>query len=241
MTTLVAVELRKMADTRAGIWLLAIVALAYAALVTVMIFVAEPPDLTFENLFKATLWPSGILLPVLGILAVTSEWTQRGALTTFTLVPERHRVAAAKLLAGAVLAVLSVAAGLVVAAIGNLIGMAVADGDGSWHLGASALGAALLFQVVNLVMGVAFGMLLMNSALAIVVFFLLPSLWSVLTGMIKALRSPAEWLDLGAATEPLVEGTMTGQGWAKLATAVAVWVLVPLAAGLIRLLRREVS
>ncbi|GAA4723809.1 ABC transporter permease [Phytohabitans rumicis] len=241
MTTLTMVELRKMADTRAGFWLLAVVALAYAALVTVIIFVADAPDLTFQSLFQATLLPSGILLPVLGILSVTSEWTQRGALTTFTLVPERWRVAAAKLLAAAVLAALSVAAGLVFAAVGNLVGMAVADGDGSWHLGASALGGAVLFQVINVVMGVAFGMLLMNSALAIVMFFVLPSIWGVLTGMIGALRTPAEWLELSVTMQPLAEDTMTGSGWAKLGTSVGVWVLLPLAAGLIRLMRREVS
>ena len=38
----------------------------------------------------------GILLPVLGILLVTSEWSQRTAMVTFTLEPSRSRVIAAK-------------------------------------------------------------------------------------------------------------------------------------------------
>jgi ABC-2 type transport system permease protein len=241
LARLTLVELRKMTDTRAGFWLLAVTALAYAALVVVMLFTADPPDLTFYGFFQTTLLPSGVLLPVIGILAVTGEWTQRASLATFTLVPERERVAAAKLLAGVAMAAASIAAGLLFAAIGNVAGMVFADGDGSWRLTAGALGGAALFQVINMSMGVAFGMLLMNSALAIVMFFLLPTLWGVLTGMISALRTPAEWLDLGVTSMPLTDNTMSGSDWPRLAVSVGVWVLVPLAAGLVRLLKREVS
>jgi ABC-2 type transport system permease protein len=241
LARLTGVELRKMTDTRAGFWLLAVVALAYAALVVVMLFAADPAELTFDELFRTVLWPSAILLPVMGILAVTSEWSQRTALTTFSLVPDRRRVAGAKLLAGVVLAALSVAVGLVIAAAGNVAGMAFADGDGSWHFGAKLLGAALLFQVINITMGVAIGMLLMNTPLAIVIFFVLPTLWTMLGEMIRALKTPAAWLDLSATTTPLTDATISGGQWAKLAVSVAVWVLLPLTAGLYRLLKREVS
>ena len=37
-----------------------------------------------------------ILLPVLGIMSVTSEWSQRTAMVTFTLEPSRSRFLAAK-------------------------------------------------------------------------------------------------------------------------------------------------
>ncbi|BCB91532.1 ABC transporter permease [Phytohabitans suffuscus] len=238
---LTLVELRKMTDTRAGFWLLAVTALGYAALVAVMFFAADPPEQTFYGFFQITMLPSAVLLPVIGILAVTGEWTQRGALTTFTLVPERQRVAAAKLLAGVALAAASVAAGLLFAALGNLAGVAFTDGDGSWQLTAGALGSAVLLQVVNITMGVAFGMLLMSSPLAIVLYFLLPTVWSVLTSMIGALRTAAEWLDLGVTSMPLAENAMSGSDWPKLAASVGLWVVLPLAAGLVRLVRREVS
>jgi ABC-2 type transport system permease protein len=238
---LTAVELRKMTDTRAGFWLLVTIGLGYAALVAIMLFAAEPVDLTFRNLFQMTMIPSGVLLPVLGILAVTSEWTQRTALTTFTLVPERSRVAVAKLLAAVALAAASVAVSVAVASAGNVVGSALFDGDGAWNLGGWLIPFSLLAQVINIVMGVAFGMVLMNSALAIVVYFMLPTLWSVLGEMVKALQTPAQWLDLGVTTQPLLEGSMGGQAWAKLATASAVWVLLPLLAGWTRLLKREVS
>ena len=42
-----------------------------------------------------------MLLPIVGILLVSSEWSQRTALITFTLVPQRMRVMSAKLAAGA--------------------------------------------------------------------------------------------------------------------------------------------
>ena len=68
-----------------------------------------------------------MLLPIVGLLLVTSEWSQRTALTTFTLVPERSRViVAAKLLAGCALALAAVALCLALAAVGNLIA------GGSW-------------------------------------------------------------------------------------------------------------
>ena len=40
-----------------------------------------------------------ILLPIIGILLVSSEWSQRTALITFTLVPKRMRVMSAKIAA----------------------------------------------------------------------------------------------------------------------------------------------
>ncbi|MFC0532745.1 ABC transporter permease [Phytohabitans kaempferiae] len=238
---LTLVELRKMTDTRAGFWLLAVTALGYLALVVVMFFAAGPEEQTFYGFFQITLIPSGILLPVIGILAVTSEWTQRSALTTFTLVPERERVAAAKLLAGLVLAVASVVAGLAFAAVGNLAAIAFQDADGSWQLTAGALGSALLFQVINMLMGIAFGMLLMNSALAIVMYFLLPMVWGILGGLVSALSTAAKWLDLSITSTPLTENAMSGSDWPKLAASVGLWVVVPLVVGLARLIRREVS
>ncbi|MEJ3748715.1 ABC transporter permease [Actinomycetes bacterium KLBMP 9797] len=241
LARLTAIELRKMTDTRAGFWLLAVTALGYAALVIVMIFAADPADLTFWTLFQMTMIPSGILLPVLGILAVTSEWTQRTALTTFTLVPVRGRVITAKIAAALLLAAGSIALGAAVAAAGNVAGAAFADGDGSWRVAGDAVPLALLAQVINVVMGVAFGAALINSALAIVVYFMLPTLWGVLFEMIKALREPAEWLDLGKTLTPLTDGTIAGDQWPKLAVSVAVWVALPLALGTFRTLHREIT
>ena len=71
--------------------------------------VGKAEDQTFAALFGATIGVASIFLPIVGLLLVTSEWSQRTALTTFTLVPERGRVVAAKLLAGCALALAAVA------------------------------------------------------------------------------------------------------------------------------------
>ena len=51
--------------------------------------------------------PDGILLPVLGVMSVTSEWSQRTAMVTFALEPSRGRVIAAKYVSALVIAVVA--------------------------------------------------------------------------------------------------------------------------------------
>ena len=97
MSRLVRVELRKMTDTRAGMWLMiAIVAITVVA-TTIFGFAGHDEDRTFFNFMQFAGAPQGILLPVLGILLVTQEWSQRTAMVTFTLEPQRISNLAAKL------------------------------------------------------------------------------------------------------------------------------------------------
>ena len=114
-------ELRKLVDTRAGRWLLITIGLVAAAIVTLQLIYADDADQTFPNFFVPSLLPVGVLLPVLGILSITSEWSQRTALTTYALVPRRERVVAAKLVAVVLAALASVLASLAVAAVGTLV------------------------------------------------------------------------------------------------------------------------
>ncbi len=102
-------------------------------------------------------------------------------------------------------------------------------------------GQALLFQVLGVVMGVAFGMLLMYTPVAIVLYFMLPTIWQILTSLISAIQDAAEWLDLNGTMEPLANGDLHGEGWAQLGTASLVWIVIPLILGTIGLLRREVK
>ena len=132
---LLRVELRKLVDTRAGFWLLAAIGIITVAVVVVFLFVADPAQLTFMNFVGATATPQSLLLPVLGILAVTAEWTQRTGLVTFTLEPSRTRVAVAKLVAVVLVGLLAVVVALGVAALGNVAGMVLMDGAGTWNIG----------------------------------------------------------------------------------------------------------
>jgi ABC-2 type transport system permease protein len=65
---LVAVELRKMLNTRAGLWLqVAIVALT-AFVVLVRVIAGNATDHTFASILTVGLQPAAVLLPIAGIL-----------------------------------------------------------------------------------------------------------------------------------------------------------------------------
>ena len=83
------VELRKMVDTRAGFWLQLTTAVFTLAIVILFCIFGETEDLIFRDMFALAILPASILLPIIGILLVSSEWSQRTALITFTLVPQR--------------------------------------------------------------------------------------------------------------------------------------------------------
>ncbi|MEH1165465.1 ABC transporter permease [Micromonospora sp. CPCC 205539] len=241
LARLSVVELRKLVDTRAGRWLLITIGLIAAVIVTLQLIYAEDADQTFANFFVPSLLPVGVLLPVLGILSITSEWSQRTALSTYALVPRRERVVTAKLVAVMVAALASVLASLALAAVGTLVASAT-GGAGTWQIDVALILHAVVLQVTSVLMGAAFGLLLLNPPLAIVGYFLLPTIWGVLGEMVRPLRGPSDWLDTSKTMEPLFSSdALTGEQWSKVVVSLLVWMVLPLAAGLVRTLRREVS
>lgn len=233
---LTLVELRKMADTRAGRWLLASTVLIALALVTIRIFAGPADTRALDEFFAYALEGISLLAPVLGILTVTSEWSQRTALTTFTLVPRRGRVLAAKLLAVLAGAIIGVLAALLIAVAGNVVAELLGRGGG-WDVGVDAVLYALVFLGINMVMGAAFGALLLGSGVAIAVFFVVPIVWTILGSTITVFKHAAEWVDLATANQPLLTVAMSGDAWPKLAVATALWVLLPLVAGTVRVVK----
>src|SRR5690606_4268666 len=79
---LARVELRKMVDTRSGGWLLIAIAAIGLLVLGVIVFAAEAQDRTLYSMMQAVQLPLVLLLPVLGVLAATSEWGQRTVLAT---------------------------------------------------------------------------------------------------------------------------------------------------------------
>ena len=230
---LTGVELRKMVDTRAGFWLQLVVAvLTLAAVVLVCIF-AETDELVFRDLFALAITPASILLPVVGILLVSSEWSQRTALITFTLVPKRLRVMRAKIAAGVVLSLIVAAIAFAVAIVANLV-----VGD-EWTLGLAVFGQIVMLITISILTGVAFGAAFLSSAPAIVLSFALPIAWSAL-GFIPWLNDAAEWLDTARTTEPFTEHAASAHEWAQFATSMGLWLVLPLAIGLWRVARSEI-
>lgn len=238
---LVRVELRKMVDTRAGRWLLIGIGAVTLAVVVTLLFAGKPEDLTISTFLAATTLPQSLLLPLLGVMAVTSEWGQRTALVTFTLEPRRLRVLLAKLVGALVLGVIAIAVAFAFAALATGLGELLRDGAGEWQVPWSTVGGIALSQLLVIAQGVGFGLLFANTAMAIVAYLVLPMAWGIVGAMVSSLETVAHWLDLSQAASPLVEGQMTGQNWAQLLTATTVWVLLPIAAGTWRLVRREVK
>jgi len=235
------VELRKLVDTRAGFWLLAAIGIITVAVVVVFLFAADADDLTYLHFVGVTATPQSLLLPVLGILAITTEWSQRTGLVTFTLEPSRGRIAAAKLLAVVLVGLLAVVIALAVAAVGNVLGMVLVDGSGSWSIEGANIRDFVFLQLVGVVQGVAFGMLLMSTTAAVVLYFALPIAWNALFSLVGALDGLAPWLDFNTAIAPVYSGgALRGDDWAHVAVSGTIWVVIPFAVGLVRLLRREV-
>jgi ABC-type transport system involved in multi-copper enzyme maturation permease subunit len=237
LARLIRVELRKSYDTRSGMWLLIGIAVLTAAVEVILMFAASESDRTFENFFDAALLVQAVLIPVVGILLVTSEWSQRTGLVTFGLEPNRNRVIMAKVAAALTLALASLAFAFAVGAVVNVIG----GNAHSWDVSFGDVGEYVILQALNVLAGLAFGMVLMNSAAAIVVFFVLPTVWSFLFHAWSALASVRSWVDFNSATSLLSDHQMTGTAWAEVAVATTIWVALPLAVGVHRLLRAELK
>lgn len=97
--TLLAVELRKMIDTRSGRGLLAGTVGATVAVLVWEIATRRSSRRTTTTAPASPRWWRSCIRPPIGLLAMTSEWTQRTALTTFTLAPRRLDVLMAKYVA----------------------------------------------------------------------------------------------------------------------------------------------
>ena len=169
LTRLTGVELRKMSDTRAGWWLELSVLTIMVITVTATCAAGHPQQRTFQHILSNALIPAAILLPVVGMLLITSEWSQRTTLTTFTLVPRRSRVLVAKLLAATTISVIPFAFGVAISAAGAAV--SPSGVHGAWTLHGAVLAQGLIYLVTNMMIGVAFGTALFASAPAIVAYF----------------------------------------------------------------------
>jgi ABC-2 type transport system permease protein len=232
---LAAVELRKMVNTRAGFWLQVATIATTVIAVVIRSVVGDAADHTFAAVLDVAVKPAAVLLPVAGILLVTSEWSQRTGLITFTLVPVRSRVLAAKLIASVVLALAMLVMSIVVAAAGVLV---VSPGDGAWSDLVPLIGQSAVYLTAGMVTGVAFGAVMLASAPAIVALFALPIAWTAVASL-SFFAGASPWLDTRLALGPLPQEVLSPTQWAHVGTALALWMLVPLVIGIRRVTRRE--
>jgi ABC-2 type transport system permease protein len=244
---LVAVELRKMADTRAGRWLLISIAALTALVLAIQLAVILSNDLQvdFRDFMVAMNTPMGILLPVLGIMSVTSEWTQRTAMVTFSLEPSRSRLILAKFASTMLIAVVAVVIGLALSAVANLLYGALSGNPVQWDIGVIDVVFYFLLHAIGMATGFAFGTLFLNTAAAIVIYFVysfvLPGLFQLGAQLMDWFAKIQPWIDFANAQNPLVEGDISGEQWAQLGVSGFIWLVLPLAVGLWRVLRAEVK
>jgi ABC-2 type transport system permease protein len=235
---LVAVELRKMVDTRAGFWLqVAMVALTVVVVVA-RLLVGDAAHHTFQAVLDAGLQPSAILLPVLGILLVTSEWSQRTGLITFTLVPVRSRILSAKLIASLLRAIAMLGMSVAVVAAGVLVSSPGVEG--TWSDAAPLIGQSAVNLTAGMLVGLGFGAILMAATPAIVLLFALPTAWMAVVSL-SAFSEVAPWVDYASAMGQMTEGVRSATQWAHAGTSLAIWMVLPLLIGAWRITRREVT
>jgi ABC-2 type transport system permease protein len=243
---LVTVELRKMFTTRSGFWMLVSIGVLTPIAAGSVVVLAPDSDVTYESFTRASGFPLSVILPMIAILAVTSEWSQRSGLTTFTLVPSRGRVIGAKAAATLLVGLGSVALAFAVGALGNVVGSALAGVDTVWDISLTMAPQMVLFNLIGMAIGFTLGVVLRNSAAAIVGYFVvslvLPGVLLLLAQVRPWFEDLQPWIDWNETQVALLEGAMdTGEEWAMLGSTTMIWIVIPLVVGLLSLSRSEVK
>jgi ABC-type transport system involved in multi-copper enzyme maturation permease subunit len=249
---LVAVELRKMRDTRAGLWLQVVtgVLLVVAAVVTLLVTVRGDVAIGADIVVQVMTVPVSLLMPVLAITCVTSEWSQRTGLVTFALEPDRKRVLLAKLVTVLVLALATIVVAVVMGVATLGLHGVLGDSRVDWSVDGSALTWTLAVLVLYFLMAFGFGLVLLSSPAAIATYYVVALLLPLMVygPVFFALtwgQDVIPWIDLGFATTPLTEPDarleVTGTTYAQTAVTTLLWVVAPLVGGFARVAHAEIK
>ena len=242
---LVAVELRKSFDTRSGFWLLVGTGLAAVAATVLVIAFAPADQLSYSTFTLAIGKPMSILLPLIALLSVTAEWTQRSGLTTFTLVPHRGRVILAKGIAMLLVGIVAMVLAFPLGALGNLAGTAIHGVHPVWDQKVTDFAYYALANTLLMAAGFMLGVLIRASAGAIVTYFIYafiaPTLLTFLALGQEWFRKAQPWVDPNYSQGALFKGGFSAEQWAQLGVTSAAWLVAPLVVGLVTLLRSEVK
>ena len=245
MSRIVSTELRKMFDTRSGFWLMASLGILGLLATAAVIAFSSHEGMTYRAFAIAISYPMTIVLPIIAILSVTGEWSQRSGLTTFTLVPHRGRVIAAKAISCVGVAVVAIPLAFGIGALGNVAGTAIAGVDPVWDLTVTNLLTIVLANVLSLLVGFMLGVVIRSSAGALVAYFvyqfLLPTLALPLAASQNWFRDLQPWVDFDHAQGALFDPALTALQWAHLGVTATIWLAIPLTVGLGSVMKAEVK
>ncbi|SDO58433.1 hypothetical protein SAMN04515671_1404 [Nakamurella panacisegetis] len=236
-SALTRVEIWKMISTRSGLGVLGAVLFIVLAGTTWELFNTATRPPSWQE-YSGLLTAAGMAIAMIGLLGMTAEWTQRTALTTFTLSPRRGRVLGAKFVASiALAAAATVAAELLIlggVAVGGLISGHTADYTGLGR----GLTSFLIISMLQVTMAAGFGALSAQTAVAVAAYFVAPTIYSAAGPAL--LGSNSDWLDVFSAFDRLSSSTPFGHA-AQSATSIAFWIVLPTVVGVVRSLKREVK
>jgi ABC-2 type transport system permease protein len=251
VTALVRAELRKLTTTRLWLWMLVLGLAMVGGTTSAAIGFAEPGPLGLDTAAgQRTVFAQAtatlVVVGILGIVAVTGEFTHQTATPTFLATPHRGRVVIAKLATYAV-------AGLGYAACCTVVVLAVSlPWLAAKHIDvvlsgtdlARTLGGVALEVALYAVVGVAVGCLVRNQIAAIVGFVVYIFVLGPILSGVEATSDVAQYLPyqagnaLGRLTSS-EDAAMLGQAPGGL--VLLAWALALAALGARVALRRDVS
>ena len=126
------------------------------------------------------------------------------------------------------------------------LGSALAGVDTVWNISLSTAPQIVLGNLVGMAIGFTLGVVLRNSAAAIVGYFVvslvLPGILALLAQVREGFTDLQPWIDWNYTQVALFEGsTDTAREWAMLGSTTAIWIVLPLVVGLLFLRRSEVK
>lgn len=237
-TTLIRVEARKILDTASGRGILIAVA-ALAVVVSIwQSFTLDQDQLSVSMFLMGPVQMVIMIIPLIGLLTMTSEFTQRTALTTFTLAPWRLRVLWAKAVAATAVTVAATIASVAIAVIGAFVTSAVTDTPAVYAGTMNTVRGLLLASILTSILGLAIGALIPQTAIAASVYFVAPVAFGALA--VAVLTDAAPWFDIFTTFDRLASNDPFAQ-LGQTATALTIWIVLPAALGAVRAVRREVK
>ena len=247
-----AYEFRKSVSTRASRWTLAAAiagTIATAAILYLSLLLTDfdtTQHFTWIQLANSTTDSfmgiaqiSMILFSLFLILMVTTDWTNRSIMTTYTLTPRRGWVLSAQLIVALTYAL---ALWVLCLGLGTLVAGLLSPLENvniSWSVTAWDVFGPLLSNLGLAISAFLLGIAVMNGSAAIIMWMMVPAFLNTLLNFNGVISDIAQWLNLKVALNAAVADPGAAVSWGRTATSVVLWLGVPAVIGTWRTLHRD--